>query len=103
VRFADIGGIVDHHYISSFCICYKRDAQLSQINTSECFSQTVTELPAEQELPTLPVHLSSPAVFSGVCVTRSFVLYVCFVDRCSSFCTFSFDHRVVCSSSIYGL
>jgi hypothetical protein len=43
VRFADIGGIVDHHYLSSFCICYKRDAQLSQINTSECFSQTVTE------------------------------------------------------------
>jgi len=24
-------------------ILYKRDAQLSQINTSECFSQTVTE------------------------------------------------------------
>jgi hypothetical protein len=30
------------------------------------------------------------------------VLYVCFVDRCLSFCTFSFDHCVVCSSSIYG-
>ena len=28
--------------------------------------------------------------FSGVCVTRSFVLYVCFVDSCLSFCTFSF-------------
>jgi hypothetical protein len=25
-----------------------------------------------------------------------------FVDRCLSFCTFSFDHCVVCSSSIYG-
>ena len=41
-------------------------------------------------------------VFSGVRVTRSLVLYVCFVDRCLSFCTFSFGHYVVCSSSIYG-
>jgi len=41
-------------------------------------------------------------VFSGVRVTRSLFLYVCFVDRCLSFCTFSFDHSVVCSSSIYG-
>ena len=56
----------------------------------------------EQELPTLPGHLSSPPVFSGVRVTRSLVLYVCFVDRCLSFCTFSFGHCVVCSSSIYG-
>ena len=44
----------------------------------------------------------SPWVFSGVRVARSLVLYVCFVDRCLSFCTFSFDHCVVCSSSIYG-
>jgi hypothetical protein len=29
------------------------------------------------------------------------VLYVCFVDRCLSFCTFSFAHCVVCSSLIY--
>ena len=29
--------------------------------------------------------------FSGVRVTRCVVLYVCFVDRCLSFCTFSFD------------
>ena len=56
----------------------------------------------EQELLTLPEHLSSPPVFSGVRVTRSLILYVCFVDRCLSFCTFSFGHCVVCSSSIYG-
>ena len=55
----------------------------------------------EQELLTLPEHLSSPPVFSMVRVTRSLVLYVCFVDRCLSFCTFSFGHCVVCSSSIY--
>jgi hypothetical protein len=56
----------------------------------------------EQKLLTLPELLSSPPVFSGVRVTRSLVLYVCFVDRCLSFCTFSFGHCVVCSSSIYG-
>ena len=56
----------------------------------------------EQELLTLPEHQSSPPVFSGVRVTRSLVLYVCFVDRCLSFCTFSFGHCVVCSSSICG-
>ena len=39
---------------------------------------------------------------SRVRVTRSLVLYVCFADRCLSFCTFSFGHCVVCSSSIYG-
>jgi hypothetical protein len=39
--------------------------------------------------------------FSGVCVTRSLVLCVCFVDRCLSFCSFSFGHCVVCPSSIY--
>ena len=54
-----------------------------------------------QELPTLPEHLSSSPVFSGVRVTRSLVLYVCFVDRCLSFRTFSFVHCLVCSS-IYG-
>ena len=35
----------------------------------------------EQELPTLPEHLSSSPVFSGVRVTQSLVLCVCFVDR----------------------
>jgi hypothetical protein len=47
-------------------------------------------------------HLSSPPVFIGVRVTLSLVLYKCFLDRCLSFCTFSFGHCVVCSSSIYG-
>ena len=56
----------------------------------------------EQELLILPEHLSSPPVFSGVRVTRSLALCVCFVDRCLSFCTFSFGHWVVCSSSNYG-
>jgi hypothetical protein len=32
---------------------------------------------------------------------RSLVLCVCFVDRCLSFCTFSFDHCVVYSSNLH--
>jgi hypothetical protein len=56
----------------------------------------------EQELLTLTDHLSSPPVFRGVRVSRTLVLYVCFVDRCLSFYLFSFGHCVVCSSSIYG-
>jgi hypothetical protein len=44
----------------------------------------------EQELLTLLGHLSSSPVFSRLRVTRSLVLYVCFVDRCLSFCTFFF-------------
>ena len=63
--------------------------------------------------PLLRVSLDCPfliatSVFSNVYLkvhilpydTRSLVLYVCFVDRCLSLCTFSFGHCVVCSSSI---
>jgi len=44
---------------------------------------------------------TSTLVFSGIRVTRSLALCVCFVDRCSSVCSLSFDHYVVCPS-IYG-
>ena len=47
------------------------------------------------------IHTSSLPVFSGVYVTLSLVLCVCFVGRCLSFCSFSFGHCVVCPS-IYG-
>jgi hypothetical protein len=39
----------------------------------------------EQKLPTLPKHPSSLLVFSGIRVTRSLILYVCFVDCCLPF------------------
>jgi hypothetical protein len=42
-------------------------------------------LSMEQQLLTLPEHLSSSPVLSGVLVTRSLVWYVCFVDRCLFF------------------
>jgi hypothetical protein len=82
------------------------------INTSRSFPHSwlitgfVTRLTrrlplVEQGLLTLAEHLSSPPVFSEVRVTPSLVLYICFVDRCLSFCTCSSGHFVVCSS-IYG-
>jgi hypothetical protein len=40
----------------------------------------------EQELLTILKLLSSPPVFSGVRMTRSLVLYICFVDRCFFLC-----------------
>jgi hypothetical protein len=54
----------------------------------------------KQELLIPPVHLSSPPVFSGVRVSRSLVLCVCFVDRCLSFffcplCCLSLDLRIM--------
>jgi len=55
----------------------------------------------EQKLLTFPAHMKPP-VFSGIRVTQSLVLCVCFVDSCLSCCHFSFVHWVVCSSSIYG-
>jgi hypothetical protein len=62
----------------------------------------------EQELLTSSEHLRSPPVFGGVRVTRSLVLYVCFVDSCLSFCTFfwslyclSFDKRILITSLWY--
>jgi hypothetical protein len=55
----------------------------------------------EQERITLPEHLSSPPVFSGVRFARSFVLCV-LLGRCLSVCLFSSGHCVVCLSSISG-
>ena len=54
---------------------------------SQFVTVLVTRLTRRMPL-VLPKHLSSPPVSSGVHATRSLVLYVCFVDRCLSFCTF---------------
>jgi hypothetical protein len=79
-------------FLSSFMTCHR---VCNSINTTGATSEAGTAyLFAE--------HLSSSPVFSGVRVTRSLVLCACFVDRCLSFCTLSFGHCVVCSSSIYG-
>jgi hypothetical protein len=64
------------------------------------YCHTTQRVPlVEQELLTLPEHMSSPPGFSGVRVTWSFVLCVCVVDRCLSFffwplcCLFFYDIR----------
>ena len=70
------------------------------------YCHTTQRVPlVEQELLTLPEHMSSPPVFSGVRVTRSFVLWVCVVDRCFSFffwplcCLFFYDIRIMVITS----
>ena len=60
----------------------------------------------EQELLTLLKQMSSPPVFSGVRVTRSFVLCVSVVDRCLSFffwplcCLFIYDIRILVTTVV---
>jgi hypothetical protein len=78
-------------------LTHKLQTNMDQSDTAKLFDTRV-----EEELLTLPEHLSSPSVFSGVRVTRSLVLCECFIDRCLSFCTFSFGHCVACPSSING-
>ena len=55
----------------------------------------------KQEHPVKTTDMSQVTVFSGVRITRSLVLCVCFVDRWLSFCSFSFGHCIVYSFSIY--
>jgi len=65
----------------------------------------------EQELLILPEHLSSPAVFSGLSVTRSLVLclfcislfaplYIFFWQLCFLFFFFFFDIRILITSLV---
>jgi hypothetical protein len=89
-------------WICSTCRKHFRSFSHSRLITGFVTRLTRRVPLVEQELPTLLEHLSSPPVFSGVRVTWSLLLFVCFVDRFLSFCTFSFGHCVVCPSSIYG-
>jgi hypothetical protein len=52
----------------------------------------------EQELPTLPEHMSSPPIFSGVRVTRSFLMLCC-----SLFVLLSFLFWPLCCLSFFDL
>ena len=95
-------------------ICFTNDHEydLLVVSTSLSFPHSrlitgfVTRLTrrvplVDQELLTLPEHLSSAPVLSNVRVTRSLVLCVYFVGRFLSICTFSFAHSFFYSSSIY--
>ena len=57
---------------------------------------TGTSITNGWELLTLPEHRSSPPGFSGVRVTRSLVLCMCFVDLGLSFCTLFLLAIVLC-------
>ena len=83
----------------SICVTNDHGYDLLVVNTSRSFPHSrlitgfVTRLTlrlslVEQELFTLQEHLSSSPGFSGVRVTRSLVLYACFVDCCLFFCIF---------------
>ena len=66
--------------LTSFCKRNRKWLLLWVVNA------TINNIPTE--------HPSSPPLCSGVRVTRSLVLYVCFVDRCLFFYAFSFGHCV---------
>jgi hypothetical protein len=72
----------------------RENSESERINTTSTTSGAGTAHPSGAHDPT--------PVFSGVRITRSLVLYVCFVDRFSSCCPFSFGHCFVCPSLIYG-
>ena len=57
----------------------------------------------KQELLTLAEHMSSPAVLSGVRVTQSLVVCVCFVDRCLSTIVLSVHLRLTDSDYPFGI
>ena len=87
----------DHGYVP-LVVSTSRSFPHSRL-TTEFVTRLTRRVPlVEQALLTLSGHLSSTPVFSGVRVTRSLDLYVYFVDRCLSVCTFYFCHCVVCSS-----
>jgi hypothetical protein len=64
----------------------------TELHRMQTFVINIEFLLVEQELLTLPEHLSSSSIFSGVGVTPYLVICVFFVDRCLSFCTFCFGH-----------
>ena len=86
-------------FIFTFCVGRTISSYVTNVLYREISNMVLL---VEQELLTLPKHMSSPPVFKWVRVTRSSVLCLCFVDRCLCFCTFSFGHCVFCLSSIYG-
>jgi hypothetical protein len=77
----------DHRYVS-LVVNTSRSFPHSRLITGFVTRLTRRVSLVQQELLTLPQHMSSPPVFSGARVTRTLVLSVCFVDRCLSFVLF---------------
>ena len=68
-----------HNTINVSKVIYKCREPILLLPISDLSSILTLSL-VEQELLTFPEHPHSPPGFSWVCVTRSLVLYVCFVD-----------------------
>ena len=85
-------------YLQTFHLIHNEEYIPLVVNTSWSFPHPW--LITWFELLTLPEHLISPLVFSGVCVTRSLDLHVCFVDRSLFFfywplCCLFYDVRIL--------
>jgi hypothetical protein len=65
------------------------------------FNSNTTGITSGAGIANLSGNLSSAQDFSGVRVFLSLFFLQCFVDRCFSFCYFSFDHCIVCPFSVY--
>ena len=86
-RFVDIGKMNEHEYVPFVVITIRSFPHSYLITWFE--TRVILRLPhVEQELPTLPDHLSSPPVLSGIRVARSFIF--CVVLCRSLFVLFSF-------------
>ena len=81
--------------------CWHRHVMKTDCHSQEWHWQTQSQI-MKIESDTWRAHIIKSKVAYAVRVTRSLVLWVCFVGRCLSFCVFSFGHYVACSSSIYG-
>ena len=88
---------------SSNVTCSRHDIEdgtHANIIVFDCMESTIYHDQVDQELLTLPEHLSLSPIFNGVRVTRSLVLCVMFCR--SLFVLFSLGLCVFCASSIYG-
>jgi hypothetical protein len=100
-------GIYLCHKWPRICSTCRKQFPIHDLSTGSVTRLTRRVPLVEQKLLILPDHLSSPPVLSGVRVTRSLVLFVCFVDRCLSFflwplcCLFFFDLRILITPLVY--
>ena len=98
-------------HVESFILSFKNLSNLSFCDTVNQSFQPPTPPKIQQFSKLNEIYHFCQTSIGNMCImykiivlqldTRSLVLCVCFVDRCRSFCTFSFGHCVVCPS-IYG-
>ena len=80
--------------------CHKYSPVLSSFMTYHRVCKYINTTGATSDAGT--AYRSPRLVMGFVLRELYFYLYICFVDRCLSFCAFLFGHFVICFSSIYG-